>query len=54
MRKEFRMNDEQFAYMMEAMKTARSQPVMYLSGGIPMPPIRKRLRTMHGKNSLVN
>jgi hypothetical protein len=36
MKQEFRMNDEQFAYMAEQMKTARSQRVMYLSGGVPL------------------
>ena len=35
MRKEFRMNDEKFAYMMEQMKVARDQRVMYASGGVP-------------------
>lgn len=36
MRKEFRMNDAQFDFMMAAMKDARNQRVMYLSGGQPM------------------
>jgi hypothetical protein len=36
MRTEFRMNEEQYAFMMAAMKEARNQRVMYLSGGIPM------------------
>jgi hypothetical protein len=36
MRKEFRMNDDQYAFMMAAMKDARNQRVMYLSGGRPM------------------
>ena len=36
MRTEFRMNDEQYDFMMAAMKEARSQRVMYLSGGQPM------------------
>ena len=36
MRTEFRMNDEQYAFMMTVMQVARSQPVMYLSGGQPM------------------
>ena len=36
MRTEFRMNDEQYAFMTAAMKEARSQRVMYLSGGVPL------------------
>ncbi len=36
MRTEFRMNDEQFAYMMEQMKLAAGQRVMYASGGMPL------------------
>lgn len=36
MRTEFRMNDEQYAFMMAAMKEASNSRVMYLSGGIPM------------------
>jgi hypothetical protein len=36
MKREFRMNDEQFATLMEAMKVARDQRVMYASGGVPM------------------
>jgi len=35
-RQEFRFDDEQWAYMTEQMKRARSQPVMFLSGGVPM------------------
>lgn len=30
------MNDEQWEYMQAQMKEARNQPVMYLSGGVPM------------------
>ncbi len=36
MRTEFRMNDEQWAFMQAQMKEARNQRVMYLSGGKPM------------------
>ena len=36
MRTEFRMNDEQFAYMMNQMRVARNQRVMYASGGVPL------------------
>ena len=36
MKREFRMSDEQYAAMMDAMKRAHNQPVMYLTGGIPM------------------
>jgi hypothetical protein len=35
-KREFRMNDEQYAYMMAQMEEARNQRVMYLSGGQPM------------------
>lgn len=36
MKQLFRMNNEQYAFMMAAMENARSQRVMYLSGGIPL------------------
>ena len=36
MRTEFRMNDEQFAFMKEQMRIARDQRVMYASGGVPL------------------
>ena len=36
MKQLFRFNDEQWAYMMEQMKIARNQHVMYLPGGVPL------------------
>lgn len=36
MRTEFRMSDEQLAFMQEQMRIARNQRVMYASGGVPM------------------
>ena len=35
-KREFRMNDAQYAAMMDAMKRAHIQPIMYLTGGNPM------------------
>ena len=36
MRKEFTMNDEQFAFMQQQMAIARNQRVIYGTGGIPL------------------
>lgn len=35
-RKEFRFNDEQWAYMSEQMEIAHNQRVMYATGGVPL------------------